>query len=80
MAIQGACAGNHPGGWVSAGSTFGHEPNVFALMLALPGTLIGLVVLLAITSGLERQLAQTMRPAHVRANERRLPVSAAKRR
>ena len=59
---------------------FGQVPNVFALMLALPATLIGLVVLLTITSGLERQLAQSMRPAHVRANQRRLPVPAAKRR
>ena len=49
-------------------------------MLALPATLIGLVVLLAITSGLERQLAQTMRPAHVRSDHRRLPVSATRRR
>ena len=65
---------------VSQPCSFGHEPNVFALMLALPATLIGLVALLAITSGLERQLARTMRPAHVRSDHGRVPVSITARR
>ena len=49
-------------------------------MLALPATLIGLVLLLAITSGLERQLAASIRPAHLRANQRRVRAGVTRRR
>ena len=35
-------------------------------MLALPATLLGLVVLLGITTQLERQLNRSVRPAHLR--------------
>lgn len=77
---QGLGDGNHPVGWVSRLGAFGQDQNVFALMLALPATLIGLVALLAITSGLERQLAASVRPAHLRASQRRVPVPVTKRR
>ncbi|HUR48810.1 MAG TPA: hypothetical protein VMY88_04655 [Acidimicrobiales bacterium] len=47
---------------------------MLALMLTLPATLIGLVALLAITSGLERQLTRSVRPAPVRTGVKRLPA------
>lgn len=64
---------------VSRGDPLGQDQLVLALILALPATLIGLVVLLAITSGLERQLTRSVRPAPVRTGPPRLPVPASKR-
>ena len=54
--------------------------SVFALMLALPATLLFLVALLAITSGLERQLASCVHTAAVRADRGRVPSPVTKRR
>ena len=65
---------------VSDYDCFGQDRDVIALMLALPATLIGLVALLAITSGLERRLAQSIRPAPVRIHHRQLPLPVSKRR
>jgi len=58
---------------VFSSALFGQDQYVLALILALPATLLGLVVLLAITSGLERSIQRSVRPAHVRVT--RLPVS-----
>ena len=55
------------------------NPYVFALMLALPATLLGLVVLLGIAAQLERQLDRSVRPAHLRTATQRVRVLPAQR-
>lgn len=65
---------------VSPGTGFGHEQGVFALMLALPATLLGLVVLLVVAAQLERQLDTSVRPARLATRTRRVRVSSAQQR
>lgn len=65
-------------GSVSTKGWIGHDPDVLALILTLPATLVGLVAILALTSGLERSLSRSMQPAQVRTDRgvRPAPVSA----
>ncbi len=47
----------------------GDDVRVLALILTLPATLVGLVAILALSSGLERSLSRTVQPAQVRTQQ-----------
>lgn len=49
-------------------------------MLTVPATLLGLVVLLVVTSQLERQLSRSVRAAEVRTSTPRVRVSSSQQR